>query len=272
MKPLALDLCCGKGGWTIGLLKAGWDVIGVDIEDMGGYPSHLVFADVREIAKDIQAYFPALKFDLVVASPPCQEFSVSFQPFRRSRAKFNDANPPDRSIWDACVAIAAALKAPLILENVLGARKWMGRETWTYGSYYFWGEMPALKPIPFLKENGKWSHRKGFHRAKKGSGNQPTGGYKCDPLDNSVYLGNSNSWKGCSRARDNFHAQGERGHAIQREPFPGEKERIEGLATANLSARKIWSATVAMIPEELSTWIGECFYPRELIGSQTHKG
>ena len=223
MKPLALDLCCGKGGWTIGLLKAGWDVIGVDIEDMGGYPSHLVFADVREIAKDIQAYFPALKFDLVVASPPCQEFSVSFQPFRRSRAKFNDANPPDRSIWDACVAIAAALKAPLILENVLGARKWMGRETWTYGSYYFWGEMPALKPIPFLKENGKWSHRKGFHRAKKGSGNQPTGGYKCDPLDNSVYLGNSNSWKGCSRARDNFHAQGERGHAIQREPIPRRK-------------------------------------------------
>lgn len=30
--PLAIDLFCGLGGWTEGLLAEGWDVIGFDIK------------------------------------------------------------------------------------------------------------------------------------------------------------------------------------------------------------------------------------------------
>ena len=32
VKPLAIDLFCGIGGFTEGLLAEGWDVIGFDIE------------------------------------------------------------------------------------------------------------------------------------------------------------------------------------------------------------------------------------------------
>ena len=32
MKPLAIDLFCGLGGWSEGLLAEGWDVVGFDIE------------------------------------------------------------------------------------------------------------------------------------------------------------------------------------------------------------------------------------------------
>lgn len=228
MKPLALDLCCGKGGWTNGLLATGWEVIGVDIEDMGDYRGHLIFADVRQIAKNPEKFFPALKFDLVVASPPCQEFSVSSQPFTRSRAKFNLENPPDRTIWDACVKIAHRLKAPLILENVRGAEKFMGKRSWNYGSYYFWGELPALLPIPFKRPNGIMSHRKGFQRSKPGSG--------------SAIAKSKNQLQRTKKI------------------FIGKCESIDGVK-GGLS-RKEWAARIAMIPEELSKWIGEIYYTR----------
>ena len=48
--PLAIDLFCGLGGWTDGLLAEGWDVIGFDIErhqyGEHRYPGQLVIQDV----------------------------------------------------------------------------------------------------------------------------------------------------------------------------------------------------------------------------------
>lgn len=149
MKPLALDLCCGLGGWAEGLIAAGWDVWGVDIDGRfeDSYPGTFWREDVCFITG--QAVRDAMwmscaqqTLGLVVASPPCQEFSRHDQPWTRKR------NPPlpDTSIWEACVRIAAECGAPLILENVRGAQKFMGRAKAHYGSFYLWGDVPALLP------------------------------------------------------------------------------------------------------------------------------
>lgn len=159
MKPLALDLCCGKGGWTIGLQKAGWDVIGVDIEKWEGYPGMFVRADVRRLGTE--GLGGGRKIELVVASPPCQEFSYRSFPFKRCRL-LAETVPPDKSIWESCVRIAREVEAPLVIENVRGAQKYMGKASAHYGSFYLWGDVPAMLPI------GK--AQKTFTREKNGSG------------------------------------------------------------------------------------------------------
>jgi len=147
-KPLAIDLFCGLGGWTDGLLAEDYDAIGFDIErHVYGdhrYPAQLVLQDVLTLHgsqfKDAA---------LIVASPPCQAYSYRAMPWKRAKA----LPPPDNTLFEACFRIqreaceAAGRHIPLIVENVRGAQKWVGRARWNYGSFYLWGDVPALMPV-----------------------------------------------------------------------------------------------------------------------------
>lgn len=125
--PLAIDLFCGLGGWTEGLLAEGYQVIGFDIErhEYGEhkYPAQLVLQDVRTLHgkqfKDAA---------LIVASPPCQAYSYRAMPWKRAKA----LPPPSNDLFEACFRIqreaseAASRRIPLVVENVRGAQKWGG--------------------------------------------------------------------------------------------------------------------------------------------------
>ena len=157
-QPLAIDLFCGLGGWTEGLLAEGYYVVGFDIErhdyGTGGYPAQLVLQSVLTLHgrqfKDAA---------LIVASPPCQEFSYMAMPWSRAKAKERDLlegrDDPKRltALFDACFRIqseaceAAGHHIPMVVENVRGACKWVGRSRWNYGSFHLWGDVPALMPI-----------------------------------------------------------------------------------------------------------------------------
>lgn len=158
-KPLAIDLYAGLGGWTEGLLAEGWNVVGFDIErHVYGehcYPSQLVLQDVLTIHgrqfKDAS---------LIVASPPCQEYSYMAMPWSRAKAIEADYKAGRRDVqqltalFDACFRIqreaseAAGRHIPMVVENVRGAQKWVGRSRWNFGSFHLWGDVPALMPMP----------------------------------------------------------------------------------------------------------------------------
>jgi C-5 cytosine-specific DNA methylase len=137
MKPLAIDLCCGSGGWAAGLLAEGWNVIGFDIVQQRLYPGQQVIQDVRTI--DGTRLYRA---GLIVASPPCEEFSRHDQPWTRAK----NPPPPDLSIVEACRRIAVQAGVSMILENVRGAQKFIGRSNFRLQGTHLWGKMPALMP------------------------------------------------------------------------------------------------------------------------------
>lgn len=294
--PLAVDLCAGLCGWGEGLISEGWRVRAYDIEDMFAalgepQPEHveLVLRNVLEMHGSEIA-----DADLIVASPPCTEYSYMAMPWKRSkqiaRALRGEDEFPEpyrgsrtveqlNAIFDACFRLqreaseAAGRHIPMVVENVKGAQPWVGRAAWSFGSFYLWGDVPALMPNP--------------RRLSVGDGLKRTGRTMCFPAGSAnpdAVRGRTGKlhWQDEEDGRKNpgfrfdgsggsFQSESVNRRGVKQPGLSGTRENGKGdrwfqdgaaKHGSRSPARKAASAKIAKIPLALSTWIARCYRPR----------
>lgn len=110
MRPRLLDLFCGAGCGAVGYDRAGFEVVGVDIDPQPNYPFGFVKADALWYLRNI--YLGA--FDGIHASAPCQLFTA----YRRKGHGVGDDYP---NLIPPVRELLREIGLPYVIENVPGS-------------------------------------------------------------------------------------------------------------------------------------------------------
>jgi DNA (cytosine-5)-methyltransferase 1 len=110
--PKLLDLFCGAGGAAMGYSRAGFDVVGVDINPQPNYPFEFIQDDALELLSVDDRLLNSA--DVIHASPPCQSFTV----YRNARP---GAEPRWPDLIDPTRRLLKDSGRPWVMENVIGA-------------------------------------------------------------------------------------------------------------------------------------------------------
>ena len=106
-RPRLLDLYCGAGGAAMGYHRAGFEVVGVDIESQPYYPFKFLKEDALDVLK-----WEVSDFDAIHASPPCHDHS-----------RLSTLSGEDGTGWllSATRDLLITTGLPWVIENVVGA-------------------------------------------------------------------------------------------------------------------------------------------------------
>jgi hypothetical protein len=143
-----LDLFCGRWGWSRGFAVRGWECVGIDKVEPVSKPDNCTFLqwDILFLtAASILDYKP----DFVVASTPCEEFSVHGMKNFHPEPKY-----PEMGIllFNHARSICEESGVPYLMENVRAAQQFVGPAVSHTGSFYLWGNsVPPLLPKGLLK-------------------------------------------------------------------------------------------------------------------------
>lgn len=150
-RPRLLDLFCCAGGAGVGYHRAGFDVVGVDIDPQPNYPFEFVQADAV-------AYLAAhgRDFDAIHASPPCQAHTALTKG-NRARGWVDthvDFIPVTRALLEH-------IGRPYVIENVQGST--LRRDVTLCGEMF---DLSVIRHRYF--ELGGWATHAPAHRPHRG--------------------------------------------------------------------------------------------------------
>ena len=146
--PRLLDLFCGRWGWSKAFAARGWECIGVDLVEPYEIPERCKWfgIDVLDLGvcngKVCTLFADEWDVDFIVASPPCEQFSVHGM-------KHFHPNPPypvlGVSLFNHTRHLCASSGVPYVIENVRAAQQFVGNAVHHCGPFYLWGSgVPPL--------------------------------------------------------------------------------------------------------------------------------
>lgn len=150
MKRL-LDLFCGRWGWSRAFAARGWECHGFDLVEPPEIPEGCIF-----FQRDILQLHCFNGIDFIVASSPCEEFSVHGMKHFHPNPKY-----PENGIrlFNHTRQLCEASGLPYVMENVWAAQQFVGNAVHHCGPFYLWGN--AVPPLLPKVHKAKWYRRAG---------------------------------------------------------------------------------------------------------------
>lgn len=102
MRPRLLDLFCGAGGAGMGYHRAGFEVVGVDINHQPNYPFSFLHRDALTVSVS--------GFDVVHASPPCPHYA--------NVTRWTGSQDAHPALIEPVRAMLQEAGVPYVIENV----------------------------------------------------------------------------------------------------------------------------------------------------------
>src|SRR5690348_9751907 len=149
---ILLDLFCGRWGWSRAFARRGWRCIGVDLTKPPEIPERCEWIEQNILRfwvesevihyNDAQGFTHHIWADAIVASPPCEEFSVHGMKHFHPHPKY-----PENGIrlFNHTRNLCEAAGVPYVMENVRAAQQFVGNAQHHCGPFYLWGN--AVPPL-----------------------------------------------------------------------------------------------------------------------------
>ena len=149
-----LDLFSGLGGFSEAFVLAGDEVCRVENNPLLSEVPHTSMQSVLEVRDRLQEYAsrgePIREYDVLLAGPPCREFSLAYSSPRSIAHRNGEEFEPDMTLLEATLDIIKITKPRVwVIENVVGSAEYFARAglevRQKHGPHQLYGNFPMFE-------------------------------------------------------------------------------------------------------------------------------
>lgn len=169
-----LDLFSGLGGFSEAFLQAGDEVVRVENNPLLSEVPGTTMQDVLTMRDRLVEFEsegqPIRSVDIILAGPPCREFSLAYGAPRAVAQRQNEEFEPSMELLEATMDIIRIVKPRYwIIENVVGSIKYFEEfglpARQIHGPHVFYGNYPMFQAGPIPTKASKDKHSENPLRA-----------------------------------------------------------------------------------------------------------